>query len=81
MSTMQFAKYKESVRLFLEQLNYLKLQDERMRDEHKHTDYCILWFMGTGEWACKLSYEETYGEYCEDLGKCCYMNDSLDLSD
>lgn len=81
MSAIEFSKYQQCVREFLDQLMIYKQHQERIRFEDKHTNYCVMWFIGTGEWGCHLSYDETCGMFCEDLGKCGYLNESLDLSD
>ena len=56
------------------ELEWERDQEELIRNEHKHTVYCVMWFMGTSKWGCKLDYEETGGEFDKSLGRCRYRN-------
>lgn len=68
------SKYKQIVEEFVEELNTCINQAELIRNEHKHTVYCVMWFMGTSKWGCKLDFEETGGEFDKSLGRCRYRN-------
>jgi hypothetical protein len=43
-----------------------------------HTEYCHIWFLGTGRWACLLPASAHEGYIDQNLEKCGYINKFFD---
>jgi len=56
------------------------LQREFHYDIYKenHSDYCCLWFAGTGKWACLASSASSSWYFDTRIGKCGFKNDDFD---
>jgi hypothetical protein len=43
-----------------------------------HSDYCCIWFGGTGKWACLLPFKNTGGYIDRNIEKCGYRNEDFE---
>lgn len=48
------------------------------RYNHLHTEYCQIWFLGTGSWACLLELSVLDGYIDKNFEKCGYKNELFD---